>query len=148
VLMQAGPPQEIHDRPDNVFVADFMGFRNFFPVQVARRDADGGVEAEGRGLRIRGRTRHPLPAGAPAVATIRPDDVGLGHAAPGVNAFPGKIEIVEYLGRENEAVLTLEAGPRLWVRTPARVAPGEAVTATFPAERVLLLPPDAAGAAA
>src|SRR6185503_12896414 len=49
VLMQAGPPAEIHDRPDNVFVADFMGFRNFFPVQVTRADAE--VEAAGQGLR-------------------------------------------------------------------------------------------------
>jgi putative spermidine/putrescine transport system ATP-binding protein len=78
------------------------------------------------------------------VATIRPDDVRLGNEAPGVNAFRGKVEIVEYLGRENEAALRLEAGPRLWVRTPARVAPGETVTAVFPAERVILLPPEAA----
>src|SRR5512140_3594848 len=26
ILIQAGPPQEIHDQPVNVFVADFMGF--------------------------------------------------------------------------------------------------------------------------
>src|SRR5580704_6595264 len=35
VLMQSGSPQEIHDRPKNVFVADFMGFRNFFTVKIA-----------------------------------------------------------------------------------------------------------------
>ena len=35
VLMQSGSPQEIHDRPKNVFVADFMGFRNFFKVKIA-----------------------------------------------------------------------------------------------------------------
>jgi putative spermidine/putrescine transport system ATP-binding protein len=141
VLMQAGMPPEIHDRPDNVFVADFMGFRNFFPVQVASAGAE--VEAAGEGLRVRGRTRHSLTVGATAVATIRPDDVRLGHETPGPNAFRGKIEIVEYLGRENEAVLALESGQRLWIRTPERVAPGETVTAVFPAERVILLPPDA-----
>jgi len=141
VLMQAGPPAEIHDRPDNVFVADFMGFRNFFPVQVAAIGGD--VEAAGQGLRLRGRTRHALTVGASAVATIRPDDVRLGHEAPGVNAFRGKVEIVEYLGRENEALVALEAGSRLWVRTPERVSPGEAVTALFPVDRVILLPPDA-----
>src|SRR5690349_6701083 len=34
LLMQAGTPQDIHDRPRNVFVADFMGFRNFFKVKL------------------------------------------------------------------------------------------------------------------
>ena len=111
---------------------------------MTRLDGAGGVEAEGGGLRLRGRTRHPLPVGAAAVATIRPDDVRLGHEPPGVNAFPGKVEIVEYLGREDEVVLALAAGPRLWIRTPERVTTGEAVTASFPPERVIMLPPEAA----
>jgi putative spermidine/putrescine transport system ATP-binding protein len=142
VLMQAGPPAEIHDRPDNVFVADFMGFRNFLAVQVASLGEE--VEATGQGLRLLGRPRHPVTVGAAAVATIRPEDVRLSHAPPGVNAFRGKVEIVEYLGREQEAAVALEAGLRLWVRTPERVVPGEAVTLVFPAERVILLPPEAA----
>ena len=45
VLMQVGTPQEIHDRPKNVFVADFMGFRNFFDVELGRATAGGSIEA-------------------------------------------------------------------------------------------------------
>ena len=144
-LMQAGAPAEIHDRPTNVFVADFTGFRNFFPVQVTRVDADGRVDATANGLRIRGRSHHPLGAGAKAVAAIRPDDVQLVPPRAGANTFTGKIEIVEYLGRENEAAVTLEAGPRVWVRTPARLAPGDTVAAVFPEERVIFLPPTPPG---
>jgi putative spermidine/putrescine transport system ATP-binding protein len=142
--VQAGSPQEIHDRPQDVFVADFTGFRNFLPVQVTTVDTDGRVEGAGNGMRIRGRSRHAVAPGAPAVAAIRPDDVQLGHEPAGGNTFRGKVEIVEYLGRENEAVVTLEAGPRLWVRTSARMAPGEAVVAVLPEERVIFLPPAAA----
>ncbi len=148
VLMQAGTPQEIHDQPRNVFVADFMGFRNFFPVQVADVGPGGVVEGTGNRMRIRGRTRHALAAGSAAVAAIRPDDVQVGEEPSAPNAFRGKVEIVEYLGRENEAILTLEAGPRLWVHTPDRVTPGETVTATFPPEKVIFLPPDGSEAAA
>jgi putative spermidine/putrescine transport system ATP-binding protein len=147
VLMQAGTPQEIHDQPVNVFVADFMGFRNFFPVQVGSAGPEGVVEGTGNGMRIRGRTRHALAAGAAAVAAIRPDDVMVGGQPAGPNAFRGKVEIVEYLGRENEAILTLEAGPRVWVHTPASLLPGEAVLAIFPPEKVLFLPPDGTGGA-
>jgi len=116
-----------------------MGFRNFFPVEVTAVDADG-VEGAGQGMRVRGRARHPLPTGAAAVAAIRPDDVELGPEGGGVNQFRGRVEIVEYLGRENEAVLTLEAGPKVWLRTPRSLAADESVTVTFPAEKVIFLP--------
>jgi putative spermidine/putrescine transport system ATP-binding protein len=141
VLVQAGLPNEVHDEPANVFVADFMGFRNFFPVRITSVDAAGAIEGEGKGMRICGQSRHALAPGAEAVAAIRPDDVELCPAGARPNCFPGVVEIVEYLGRENEVVLALEAGPRLWVRTAHHVAPGEPVGATFPAERVIFLPP-------
>ncbi len=145
VLMQAGTPPEIHDQPRNLFVADFMGFRNFFPLQVTRVGPDGAVEASGDGMRLRGRTRHALTAGAAAVAAIRPDDVQVGGEASAPNVFRGRVEIVEYLGRENEAILSLHAGPRVWVHTPARLSPGEAVTAVLPPEKVIFLPPEGTG---
>jgi len=148
ILMQAGTPQEIHDQPVNVFVADFMGFRNFFPVQVAAVGSDGTVEGTGNGMRIHGRTRHALPAGAAAVAAIRPDDVMVGEAASGSNVFRGKADIVEYLGREHEVILTLESGARLWVHTEARLTPGELVPVVFPPEKVIFLPTEGPGGTA
>ncbi|WP_315833699.1 ABC transporter ATP-binding protein [Bradyrhizobium prioriisuperbiae] len=53
VLMQSGSPQEIHDRPRNMFVADFMGFRNFFRGKIVAV-VDGVVEADTAGVRLRG----------------------------------------------------------------------------------------------
>ncbi len=145
VLMQAGPPQEIHDQPASVFVADFMGFRNFFPATVIALGSERDVEAASNGMTIRGKTRHAFTPGIAAVAAIRPDDVVVGGAAGGPNAFRAKVDIVEYLGREDEAVMTLETGGRLWVRTAARVVPGEAVTVVFPPDRVVFLPAEGAG---
>ncbi len=148
ILMQAGPPQEIHDQPVNVFVADFMGFRNFFQTQVVALGPERNVEAAGNGMQIRGKTRHTFASGASAVAAIRPDDVVVGGDAGSPNAFRGTVDIVEYLGREDEAIVTLEAGGRLWVRTTARVAPGEHVTVVLPPDRVIFLPAEESGGAA
>ncbi len=148
ILMQAGTPQEIHDQPQSVFVADFMGFRNFFPGQVAALGADREVEIVSNGLKIRGKTRHAFAPGAPAVAAIRPDDVVVGGGGSGVNAFRGTVDIVEYLGREDEAIVTLEAGGRLWVRTSTRVAPGERVTVVLSPEKVIFLPAEEPGGSA
>jgi putative spermidine/putrescine transport system ATP-binding protein len=148
ILIQAGPPQEIHDQPLNVFVADFMGFRNFFPTQVVALGPDRGVEAAGSGMTIRGKTRHSFAPGASVVAAIRPDDVVVGGDAAAPNAFRAKVDIVEYLGREHEAIMTLEAGGRLFVRTAARVTLGENVTVVLPPDQVIFLPAEGSGGAA
>ena len=105
IVMQAGPPQEIYNHPKNVFVADFMGFRNFFSGRDRFRRRGWAAEGASGALRIRGRaaTTRSRPA-QPATAAIRPEDVQVG-ARRGANRFRGKVEIVEYLGRDNEAVL-------------------------------------------
>jgi len=148
ILMQAGPPQEIHDQPVNLFVADFMGFRNFFPTQVVALGPDREVEAAGSRMKIRGKTRRTFAPGASVVAAIRPDDVVVGGDAAGPNAFRAKVDIVEYLGREDEVIVTLEAGGRLWVRTAARVTQGENVTVVLPPDRVIFLPAEGTGGTA
>ncbi len=138
IVMQAGPPAEIYNQPKNVFVADFMGFRNFFSGRI---NADGELEGADGAWRIRGRA-HALPPGAAATAAIRPEDVQVGADA-GVNRFNGRVEIVEYLGRENEGVLRLADQSSLWVHTPARLAPGETVPVTLPPDKVIFLPAEA-----
>ncbi|MFI5338931.1 MAG: ABC transporter ATP-binding protein [Candidatus Methylomirabilales bacterium] len=148
LLIQAGPPQEIHDQPVNIFVADFMGFRNFFQTKVVTLGPDRDVEAASNGMKIRGKTRHTFTPGASVVAAIRPDDVVIGGEAGSLNAFRAKVDIVEYLGREDEAIVTLEAGGRLWVRTAARVTPGEHVTVVLPPDRVIFLPAEESGGTA
>ena len=141
IVMQAGPPNEIYNRPKNVFVADFMGFRNFFPGRIG---ADGRLERGDGTLRLRGRG-HALAPGESATAAIRPEDVQVGGNGAGDNRLRGRVEIVEYLGRDNEAVLRLEDQSSLWVHTPAHLAPGETVSVTFPPDKVIFLPgtPDA-----
>jgi putative spermidine/putrescine transport system ATP-binding protein len=137
IVMQAGPPSEIYNRPGNMFVADFMGFRNFFSGTLA---SGGELEGPGRAWRIRGRGRDGLAPGAPATAAIRPEDVQVGAPGAGSNQFRGRVEIVEYLGRDNEAVLRLEDQSPLWVHTPAQLTPGETVTVTLPPDKVIFLP--------
>jgi len=145
LLIQQGTPQEIHDHPVNIFVADFMGFRNFFPTRVLAVGPDRDVEAAGNGLNIRGKTRHTLAPGDSVVAAIRPNDVLIGGDVASPNAFRAKVDIVEYLGREDEVVVTMETGGRLWVRTAARLTPGENVTVILPPDRVIFLMPEGYG---
>ena len=138
LLVQAGPPQEIHDHPANLFVADFMGFRNFFPALVTAAGPGNNLEASGHGMHIRGKTRRPFNPGAAVVAAIRPEDVVIGETGRD-NAFRAQVEIVEYLGRDTEVIVTLESGRRLWVRTARHFARGENVTVALPPEKVIFM---------
>ena len=138
VLMQVGTPQDIHDRPKNVFVADFMGFRNFLDVTLGS-EAGGTVDAGFRGQVLKARSRDGFRLGEQAVLAIRPEDVRLGKPADGVNAMRGKVELVEYLGREQEAEISLEGGARLWVRSLEKLIAGETLDLALPADKFVLL---------
>ena len=141
VLMQSGSPQEIHDRPKNIFVADFMGFRNFFKGKIA--SLSGGIaEGTSGNLILRARAGDDFRLGADAMMAIRPEDIQLGPEAGGGGRrpLPGKVEIVEYLGREQEAAVRIEDGTRIWLRTAAPLQVGDTVELGFPVDKVVLLP--------
>src|SRR5262252_5889750 len=131
VLMQEGTPQEIHDRPKNLFVADFMGFRNFFDVRLGQ-PAGGFVEGTAKGMKLRARPVDGLGGGSEAVMAIRPEDIRVGRSVDGTNTVRGTIELVEYLGREREAAVTIDSQTRIWLRTTETVFPGDSVELTFP----------------
>jgi putative spermidine/putrescine transport system ATP-binding protein len=139
ILMQSGSPQEIHDRPNNVFVADFMGFRNFFRVKIA--SLLGGVaEGVSGNLTLRARAGDGFGVGTEAVMAIRPEDIQLGAASAGARTVSGRVEIVEYLGREQEAAVRTEDGTRIWLRTAGQMQVGDQVDLGFPVDKVVLLP--------
>jgi putative spermidine/putrescine transport system ATP-binding protein len=140
ILMQSGSPQEIHDRPKNVFVADFMGFRNFFKVKI-ETVSQGFAEGAGDGLRIRARAGEDVRAGSDMVMAIRPDDIRCGgQIAPGARDVSGRVEVVEYLGREQEAAVRISDSTRVWLRTGEAMQTGDMIDLQFPPDKVVLLP--------
>jgi putative spermidine/putrescine transport system ATP-binding protein len=140
ILMQSGTPQEIHDRPKNVFVADFMGFRNFFKVRIASV-SDGIAEGVGDGIRIRARAGDDVSAGADMVMAIRPDDIRAGgEVVTGDADVTGSVEVVEYLGREQEAAIRINDNTRVWLRTAQAIRSNDTIGLQFPIDKVVLLP--------
>jgi putative spermidine/putrescine transport system ATP-binding protein len=140
ILMQSGSPQEIHDRPKNVFVADFMGFRNFFKVKIEAM-SQGIAEGAGDGVRIRARAGENVQVGADMVMAIRPDDIRCGgQIAPGTRDVSGRVEVVEYLGREQEAAVRISDNTRVWLRTGEPMRTGDMIDLQFPPDKVVLLP--------
>lgn len=140
ILMQSGSPQEIHDRPKNVFVADFMGFRNFFKVRI-ETVSEGTAVGVGDGLRIRARVDENVTVGSDMVMAIRPDDISCGRQiAAGAPDVSGRVEVVEYLGREQEAAVRINDISRVWLRTGEPMRTGDSIDLQFPLDKVVLLP--------
>jgi len=138
ILMQSGTPQEIHDRPKNVFVADFMGFRNFFKVKVGA-PSQGMVQGVHESFAIAARANGNA-AGSEAIMAIRPEDIRIGRKDDNATSVRGRVELVEYLGRELEAAVRIDDRTRIWLRTTDRVTLGDTIDVQFPADKVVTLP--------
>ncbi|OLE36468.1 MAG: spermidine/putrescine ABC transporter ATP-binding protein [Candidatus Rokubacteria bacterium 13_1_20CM_2_70_7] len=146
-VMQVGTPAEIHDRPQNLFVADFVGYRNMFPLTVTTSGVDGRVTGEGAGLTLCGRSVIPFAVGARVLAAVRPEDASLTADPPGLNVLQGQVRLIEYQGREYDVEVGLESGATVKARLPRAVPVGSAVNLALDAERVVILPPDGTVAA-
>jgi putative spermidine/putrescine transport system ATP-binding protein len=140
-VQQIGTPKELHGRPQNRHVADFMGYRNLIAFTV--EDVNGSeVRVGGAGMRVTGTAMSPVSRGASVVAAIRPEDVRIAPDATGGNAVAATVEVVEYQGREL-AVEARGAGGQAWhVRTSEQVSVGRRVTLQLDVQRLLVFPAD------
>ena len=146
-VMQVGTPAEIHDRPRTRFVADFMGYRNFFPVTVDRGEPGEMTLARGKDVTLSGRSVTTLASGADAVAAIRPEDVELTMEPAGPNVVRGTVRLIEYLGREHDVEVALDSEQTVMARVQRPVDIGSIVSLRLPPERVVILPSDHVGGA-
>jgi multiple sugar transport system ATP-binding protein len=124
VLQQVGPPQEVYDRPANLFVARFIGSP---PMNTLSGRVTGGsitIAAEGATI--------PMPAGlAAAVAAAGASEVTLGvrpeHVRVGTDGpLPATVSVIESLGYERHVLCRLPDGQPITARVPSTdPVPGE-----------------------
>ncbi|EHR61136.1 ABC transporter ATP-binding protein [Saccharomonospora cyanea] len=141
-VQQIGTPEDLHNRPVNQHVADFMGYRNLIRLTAGEPTGDG-TRVEGDGLSLVGSQVGDLTPGAAVVAAVRPEDVTVSEpGTSGPNHFRATVEVVEYQGRELAVEARTESGVRLHLRTPHRLAPGDDVVLGVAVERLLVFPDD------
>jgi putative spermidine/putrescine transport system ATP-binding protein len=139
VVQQIAVPAEIYAQPANLDVARFMGYRNVLELDVMK--ASGSAVVVGRnGLRLEGVAKQAVRRRA--VAAIRPEDFMVENST--VNLIDGRIEAVEYCGRDSLVDVRTASGVLLHARMPASAAAGEAVRISVPPERVLVYPAEGA----
>jgi multiple sugar transport system ATP-binding protein len=150
ILQQMDTPQTLYDRPDNMFVAGFMGSpaMNFFKGKL--RKEDGRLLVEGGAFKvpmIDEKKTYQNFVDKPVILGIRPEDIyNPAFLPPGIHSAPveAKVDVTELMG--NEINLYLLAGQdsivaRVDPRTDFRM--GDKVQVAFNMDKAHLFDPDA-----
>ena len=142
VVQQIATPQVVYGQPANLNVARFMGYRNVFPMSIEREEG-ARISLSGPDFPLTGMRMLPLGDGRAMVA-LRPDDIVVGDGADGLNTLAGRVENVEYSGRESLIDVVTPSSLKLIVRTAEPVRTGDTVRVHVPVERTLVYPQEAA----
>jgi len=160
-IQQVGTPEEVFSDPANLFVADFMGFKNVWKgkLQSLAESPDHLDAVVGLGVTtLRASLHYPqgdarreaitaaFSSGAPVVTAIRPEDIHL-RPAQGMNALPCTATLVEYQGQASQVSAGFDpsspernAGDRIDFRSAQRVGVGEALQLGVAPDNILLFP--------
>jgi len=145
VLQQVGTPQQLYDKPTNVFVAGFIGSPAMNFATTTR--------AEGNDLMF-GTTRLALSGAAAAAVTarppgsevligFRPEHMDVADGGDAIVRIPASVDVVEYLGNQ-ELIHAQAEGKEIVAVIPSerRVQPGQQLELAIPLSRLHIFDPE------
>ena len=106
-VMQMGTPVEIYERPQNRFVADFIGESNFFEGQIKSLSSEGAsvyiptLNCEILGMPV----GNGLVSGEQVVVSVRPEKIRITDQARAQNTLAGHISHTVYIGSNTHVVV-------------------------------------------
>ena len=103
LVQQVGAPIEIYERPNNRFVADFIGETNFIEGTVAELARDKTIVALDGGVKMEGRAVEGLEVGQPVTLAVRPEKISIEAAnstPPDSAHVPATVYEAVYIGTD------------------------------------------------
>ena len=158
-IEQAASARAVYEQPHTAYVARFMGGQNVLAGKVLERRGDEAVIATGnRQVRVSA-PRSSSTVGNELYVSVRRDRINIHRVAsdnvdPGLNAVIGKVGTIEYQGTWVKVPLETPSGEEFVANVPdsaffaAPVVTGDLVVATWSADELHYLAPNAAGTAA
>ncbi len=145
-VQQVGSPDEIYNKPRNLFVAGFVGFppANILEAKVVRRGRRGCVVIAGAEVCPDEPIASRLAALEEVVVAFRPEHARIVEEPPeGHAVLEGEVYAVETLGRENIVTVLVGASP-VKVVTPPEVRPktGARVLVAVPTDKLMFFDPE------
>ena len=128
-IMQVGTPRELFEKPENLFVAQFIGSpkMNLLPSTTAE---NGTIRLANKGKLL----KCPKMSTSPTKIGLRPEHLRITDPKDGI--FGGRIELNEYLGTDNSIYVDAGELGRINLRTEShvRVTEGELIGLAFKTE--------------
>ena len=107
-VLEVGSPEDLYERPQTRFVADFLGTMNFFEGQVKGREGDGlVVDAARLGTVKTAEGAQRFSEGDRVVVAIRPENIQLSTGANG-SGVSGTMSAAAYLGDRAHIYINVE----------------------------------------
>src|SRR5262245_10715016 len=136
---QIDKPQDLYERPNDRFIAEFIGESHFLPVEVR----GGTAYLAERALRLAEPPRHPAAA---QFLVLRPEKLKVVAAndAAELNVFSGRVKEFVYQGESSLLYVSLADGQPIAIRQPAGSAgraplPGAPITLGLaPADTIIV----------
>ena len=114
-IVQFGSPQELYDRPNSRYVADFVGTSNFFNgILTDDKDTLATVRLD-NGMPMQGRPSGDLVKGQIVCMSIRPEQMKLHRAGDGLNV---EVQNRIFLGEHTEYLVKHETLGNFLVLSP------------------------------
>ena len=129
-VQQIGTPQEVFEKPINIFVAGFIGTpqMNFFNARLEKKGGDYSVEYAGASFPLDGEMSAKLAGkgqqSADVILGVRPEHIAV-QKDPSASAIEASIEVSELMGSELYLHATVEGGQEVVIRTPTVELPAE-----------------------
>jgi len=152
-IQQVGSPIEIFEKPDNVFVAQFIGNP---PMNILEGTF---MVVDGKRCVVAGKSTFPvmdgkaamLEDGAPVLIGIRPDSIKMGD---GIEKLPkewwcqGEVVVSEILGGQSHLEIVVDGDNELIAEVEGRIIahPGESIPIGFEFDRMVLFDPETTNA--
>ena len=155
-IQQVGTPEEVFERPGNLFVAEFIGApkMNIIRTNLVIEGGKYYVTPFGSKIEVDGENGELLKAkGIPAgeiLLGVRPEHMTLAEA-PAANTINGHILVNEMMGSELHLHVKVDDSTKLIARTPtvelshetrASLRNGKAVSLTFPGKVMYFFDPE------
>lgn len=115
-IVQVGPPRELYEQPNNLFIANFLGTLNDFKGRIVSTSDDGLCDIQLKDVDMKVKIATPLPFedDQPVVVTVRPEKLEIFPESEGesgmLNPFIGVVTSIAYMGSLTSYIVKLEAG--------------------------------------
>ncbi len=146
VVQQVGTPDEVYNKPRNLFVASFIGSppANLINAKVVKEGGTACAVVEDARICPDVEVARVLARLEEVVVAFRPEHASIGQAPePGYVSLEAEVYTVETLGRENIVTLIIGATPVKVVTSPdVKPQPGSRVYINVPLSKIMFFDPE------